>query len=138
MLTRNWDYVRVSRVLADEVYLTYHIANILSATSQCVGLTFIIDTDQERLLANIASVILGVLTVGELVDMGLLAMRVLLLGLLAMRVMLLGLLVLLLVLLVLLRLALPIRILPRTHLDNCDSRTVEEKLASEADCLVLS
>ncbi len=46
-------------------------------------------------------------------------------GLLAMRMGLLGLLVLLLVLLVFVLL---VRILPRTHLDNCDARIVEEKL----------
>ena len=43
-------------------------------------------------------------------------------GLLAMRMVLLGLLVLLLVWILL------VRILPRTHLDNCDARIVEEKL----------
>ena len=102
----------VSRVLTDEVFVTYHVANVLSATSQCVGLTFIVDADQESFLANVASVVLGILTVGKLVDVGLLAMRMVLLGLL----------VLLLVLLVLLGLILPVRVLPRTHLDDCEAR----------------
>lgn len=90
----------------------YHVTNVLSATSQCVGLTFIVDTDQKSLLANVASIVLGILTVGILVDVGLLTMRMVLLGLL----------VLLLVLLVLLRLILSVWVLPRTHLDNCVAR----------------
>ena len=77
-----------------------------------MGLTFIVDANQEGLLANVASIVLGILTVGELVDMGLLAMRMVLLGLL----------VLLLVLVLL------VWILPRTHLDSWCSRIVEEKL----------
>lgn len=62
------------------------------------------------------SVVFGILTVGELIDVGLLAMRMLLLGLLVL------LLIGLLVLLILLSLALPVRVLPRTHLDDCDRR----------------
>ena len=46
-------------------------------------------------------------------------------GLLAMRMLLLGLLVLLLVVLGLILL---VRVLPRSHLDNCRARIVEEKL----------
>lgn len=89
--------------------VSYHIANVLSATPQCVCLSFIVDADQERFLANVASVVLGVLAVGELLDMGLLAVWM---------VLLLGLLGLLLVLLVLLRLVPPVRILPGIHLGN--------------------
>ena len=84
-----------------------------------MGLTFIVDADQESLLANVASVVLGILTVRKVVDVGLLAMRMVLLGLL----------VLLLVLLVLLGLILPVRVLPRTHLDSCVLRECRGEVA---------
>ena len=98
--------------------ITYHIANILSATLQCMGLTLIVNTNQERLLANVAPIVLGILAVRELVDMGLLTMGMLLLGLL---VLLLGLLILLLILLVLILL---VGVLPGAHLDDCDLKVV--------------
>ena len=114
----------------DEAFVTYHIANILSAAPQCVGLTLIVNADQERLLANVAPIILGILTVGKLLDMGLLAMRMVLLGLLVLLLVL-RLPIWLLIVLVLLVLVLLVRVLPRTHLDKCDARVVEEKLVSE-------